>query len=463
MTLTAAIYCRLSIAPDGSTENVERQEADAREVAGRLGWSVGEVYADNSKSAWRRDVRRKAWEQMLADLEAGRWGGVVVYHGDRLIRAPRDLEDLIDLSQKKGIRLASPTGERDLENGDDQFILRIEAAAQHREVYATSRRVTAMFERMAEQGLSRRGGRGGRTFGYGPDGLTVNDGEADAIRDAARRVLAGEPISVVARDLNASGFTTTAGGRWDFANLKKLLLRPRIAGLLARHGQIVGPAAWPAIVDRETWEAVRAVLEHRATSFPNANNARRYLLSGIALCGPCRSTVVVRQAGGSETQRGYSCINRACKHKVHRAVYYVDPYVGGAVVERLSDPRIQERATAPDARPLIDELARLERRREQKLVEFADDDDPLARDVLRVTIPRIDQQITRVRGQLAASQSSHVLDGLWGIDLAGWEALPLTRQRAAVQALVRVTILPKGHRRPGFDPTTVLVEDILRG
>lgn len=459
--MRAAVYCRISLSRFGDTLKVDAQEDVCRQLAAAKGWTVADrhVYKDNSKSAWRADRKRPGWDAMVEAITNGEVDAIVVYHGDRLVRAPRDLEDLIDLAQRRGVKLASPTGERDLGDGDDQFILRIEAAAQHREVYATSRRVSAHYDRMAEQGLSKFAGCGGRTFGYERDFMTINAGEAEQIRDAARRLLAGDPISAIARDLNARGFTTTAGGPWEAGNLKKLMMRPRIAGLLVLRGTVIGPGAWPPILDRDEWETVCAVLQRTATRFTNVSNVSKYLLSGIARCGTCDATVAVRQGGGPGSARGYTCVSPDCKRKVHRAVHYVDPYVEGQILRKLQDPKIRERATAPDAKPLLEELGRLERRREQKLLDFADDDDPLAGDVLRVTVRRIDQQIVEVRGRIAASQNSHALDGLWGITAPEWDALPLARKRRAVQALVRVTILPNGRRGPGFNPATVLVED----
>lgn len=49
----AGIYCRLSYAPDGSLEKVERQETDCRQVGDRLAWPVSEahIFHDNNKSA----------------------------------------------------------------------------------------------------------------------------------------------------------------------------------------------------------------------------------------------------------------------------------------------------------------------------------------------------------------------------------------------------------------------------
>jgi hypothetical protein len=42
-----------------------------------------------------------------------------------------------------------------------------------------------------------------------------------------------------------------------------MLMAGRIAGLREHRGAIVAEADWPAIVDREVWEAARAVLAGR--------------------------------------------------------------------------------------------------------------------------------------------------------------------------------------------------------
>ena len=95
--LRAAVYTRLSYSPDGSLETTDRQEADCRRVAERLGASIDEVFCDNNRSAWRRNVRRPGWEKLLEGIAAGRWDLIITYHGDRLMRQPRDLEELLTL------------------------------------------------------------------------------------------------------------------------------------------------------------------------------------------------------------------------------------------------------------------------------------------------------------------------------------------------------------------------------
>ena len=460
--LRAAIYCRISLSRFGDTTKVDDQEKVCRQLAQQRGWTVAEhhVYKDNSISAWRRGVRRPAWEAMLDAIRADDIDAIIVYHGDRLIRQPWDLELLLDLAQG-GTMLASPTGERDLSNPDDQFVLRIEAAVGKREVDNTSRRMKWHFEKMAEKGIVRLGGRGGRAFGFEPDGMTVRQADADVIREVAGRVLSGEPIGAIARALNDRGVTTTTGGPWDHGALKKLMLRPRLAGLVARHGQIIGPAAWPAILDRETWETVCATLERKAAAFDYATNARRYLLTGIALCGTCQQPLVVRH-NTRPGLTGYGCINRDCPRKVHRAIHHLDPYVVGAAIALLNDPKVRERmqpAASVDTAPLVAELTEQQASRERWLVAAADDP-KLGPDLLRVTVARIDKRIDELRDLVAAARRPTVLDGLWGIDVSGWERLGLHRQRTVIAALMKVTVYASGRRGPGFDPKTVRLEQV---
>ena len=49
--LAAAIYARISRDREGAGLGVERQEADCRALAERLGWDVVAVYVDNDISA----------------------------------------------------------------------------------------------------------------------------------------------------------------------------------------------------------------------------------------------------------------------------------------------------------------------------------------------------------------------------------------------------------------------------
>jgi DNA invertase Pin-like site-specific DNA recombinase len=453
--LRAAIYCRISLARFGDTVKVDDQERLCRELAGQRGWTVQprHVYKDNSMSAWRRSRRRHGWDAMLTAIEAGEVDAIVVYHGDRLIRQPWDLELLLRIADEKRLRLASVAGDRNLDNPDDRYILRIEAAGNCRESDNTSRRLKRHFVRLEEQGRCRLGGRGGRAFGFEPDGMTIRQSDADMLREVADRILTGEAVGEICRDLNRRGFRTTTDGEWDHGALKKLMLRPRLAGLLARHGRIVGPAAWPAILDRDTWEAVRATLERKAAAFlPYTTNARKYLLTSIAECGSCGEPLPMKQ---SKHGSGYLCVNLECPRRVSRSQHHLDEYVAGACVELLNDRGLVDRlARDPDSGENVGaQIIALEARRKGLLDVF--DSSPLMTPAeLAKRLESIDAQVTELRSRQLGSTRAAVLAPRLGITREQWEDLPLSTRRTIVQHLMRVRVLP-GRKGPGFDPRTV--------
>jgi DNA invertase Pin-like site-specific DNA recombinase len=101
---------------------VDRQERLCREVAGRLGLVIapGVVFVDNNRSAWQRNRNRPGWNALLETIRAGQLRHVIVYHPDRLMRQPRDLEELLTLSEEHDITLHGQANRRDLSDADDR-------------------------------------------------------------------------------------------------------------------------------------------------------------------------------------------------------------------------------------------------------------------------------------------------------------------------------------------------------
>jgi hypothetical protein len=279
----------------------------------------------------------------------------------------------------------------------------------------------------------------------------------------AAEVLAGNSLRSIARKLNAEGTFTSQGRPWTPRAVALLLQRPRNAGLSQHRGEPIGPAKWPAILDSDTWRGVVAVLGD-PTRNTTTSRARKWLLSGLALCGVCgepvRSTV---SAWGTRRAPAYVC---PAGH-VRRNAVELDDYVEATVVERLSRPDAAE-LLAPDhtgdlaalhaqdagLRARLDELGRM----------FGDG----MIDALQLAsgTASIRTQREAVTEALAASSRGSVLQGVADApDVAEvWEGLDLSRRRAIVDVLLEVTILRTkrgGARRKGettFDPASVGIE-----
>jgi site-specific DNA recombinase len=466
----AGVYCRMSLVAMNDPTKVEDQARISRELAASLGWKVASgsghpepdgVYTDNNRSAWKRNRKRPAWDQMLADVEAGKINAIVVYHGDRLMRQPRDLENLIELAEGKGIRLAAPTGMRNLDNTDDRFVLRILVAQACMESDNTSRRRKAQYDRWALEGRVRPGGPGGRSFGFESDNLTPVEAEFELVREAAERVLAGESPYAVARDWNARGLTPTTGKPWRSGNLGPMLALPRYAGLMP-DGET--KAAWPAALDRETWERVRLVLEAKASAYTGHTNARRWLLSGIALCGACGEPLAARYARrnvakGMEAAAVYGCASPGCR-KVQRSAAHLDAYVGAMTVARLANPLNPEGQAVPVDRAA--EWAVLQRERADTEAELADYRRSAGRSrALNQRLDGIDRRMAELRELAAGDSRTRLLERYAGITREEWDdddLTPLSVRRALVAACFTVTVQPASKRGPGFRAEDVQVE-----
>lgn len=233
--LAGGIYARLSLAMMGDTTNVDDQEKIGRNLLGpAVVIAEHHVWKDNSRSAWRRDRKRPGWDDMLAAIERGELnnGLLGVYHGDRLARQPRDLEDLIDVGEPAELTLVFPTGRYNLADPDHQMMLRWIISRAKNEVDHLSRRLKNGRRRRWEAGLVRGGGRGGRPYGFETDGVTHVPSETAEIQAAAPRLLNGDRTLTIVKEWNARGLTTTAGGPWTHGTFKAMMLRPRYAGLM---------------------------------------------------------------------------------------------------------------------------------------------------------------------------------------------------------------------------------------
>jgi site-specific DNA recombinase len=457
MTRTAVIYCRISRDRVGAGLGVERQEADCRALAERLGWTVVAVHIDNDLSAYSRK-RRPAYELMLSQLRDGAADAVIAWHPDRLHRRVAELETFVTLCENHDVAIQTvQAGEVDLSTASGRMVARMLGAAAQHEIDHSRERMKAAKAQATAAGRWL-GGR--RSFGYEPDGVTVRPSEAKVLDEAAISLLAGRSLNAVTAEVNTKGFTTTTGKAFDATTLRRVLLKPRNAGLAADGGA----ACCPAIIAEPRWRALHALLTDPART-TTTGPERKWLGSGLYLCGVCGGTCRATLAG--KGIKSYTCKERKC---VTRSVEQVDEVVRGVIAARLARPdladllvrgdggdRVQQlHAEAHALRIRLDELAGL----------FASGDITGAQ--LRIGSERLRIALAEAEAALTAASSGSVLSSIASTasPAEAFLAAPLDRQRAILSALATVTLAPAKRGRPAgwqpgqpyFDPATVVIE-----
>lgn len=455
----AAVYVRISEDRAGGGLGVARQEADCRALCEQLGWSVAEVYSDNDLSAYS-GKRRPAYERLLVDVADGRRDAVVAWHLDRLTRRPAELESFIDVANAAGAALATVTGDVDIRTPTGRLLARQLGALARYESEHKSERIRRKARELAERG--RISGGGTRPYGFESDRVTIRPGEAAVIRDLAQRVLAGSTTRSLVADLTARGVPTVTGAPWTSIVVNRVLTSPRTAGLREHRGDIVGPAVWEAILDRDTWDAVRAILTDPSRRMNFAGGARRYLLSGIARCDLCGARLRARP---TQTRLpSLTCVrgpNFDGCGGIRIAAPPLDVFVTDLVLDRLDDPAVLAALTATDREDGNDELALLIRNDERRLDQLADAfaDDPAGDAIeFRRASQRIRARLEDNRSRLARARRHSAL-AIHGTDVRSrWSGLDLPQRRAVVTAVIdAVWIGPAVRGRNFFDPNRVRV------
>jgi DNA invertase Pin-like site-specific DNA recombinase len=423
------IYCRISQDYDGTLRSVESQEEDCRDaIDEQSDWTAGKAFHDHALSAWNPKVERPQFNQLMTRLESGDSDGVMVYDLTRFTRKPIEGERLLALA-KRGVVVASITSEYNLLTADGRKQFRDAMNAAAHESDKISERVARGKRKKARRGKSNASYRGYAMPGYlpNPEGWEPGEprtpvpadqlaAEREVVREMARRVLAGDTLDGIVRDLNTRGVTTVMGMLWTSVTVRQLLRRPSLTGLVEYKGEIQkGKDGQPMtldgdpVLDRDTWDALQSHFSARKRGRP----ATTYLLSGLARCGQCGHVLYGRPRVGlapyddGEPRRQYWCQPRAhgggCG-KLAIDQRYADAEVGAAVLRRLGDPKharvvAKQAAAAKAARAvLLADIARLD----NDAQDLASKTGTWGLARVEAAMESIDAQLGKARAKLAA-------------------------------------------------------------
>lgn len=458
MPTRAAVYARISSDDDHDALGVKRQQEDCEALARRKGWQVVAVHVDNDISAADKRKDRPGFAALLEQMQAGEVEAIVAGDLDRLVRRPIQLEEFVERCQAAGIRhLATVGGDVDLGTGDGLLVARIKGAVAADEVDRVRKRVKRKKLELAQAG--RPSGGGARPFGFEADKVTVRESEAALIRAAAQRILSGESLAAVCGEFAQAGVSTVSGRPWLPNVLRGMLTSPRVAGLRQHQGEVIGEAAWPAILDRATWEQVRAVL---LAPGRRRVGAGRRLLTGLLVCARpledgelCGARLV---SGINNGNRAYFCRKAPGFEGCGRLAIAAEPLedvIVEAVLLRFDSSEFAEELARRDA-PEDDGAAAEISSGQARLAELAEmwAAGEITRGEWMTARKSLEAAVEAAQRRVSRRRPTTVLDTLDapGALRQAWPELPLSRQRAVLAAVIdRVEVGPARRGYNKFD------------
>ncbi|SPM40551.1 hypothetical protein A4G27_05435 [Mycobacterium numidiamassiliense] len=475
-----AMYLRQSLAADGSEIKVSTQRKDLTELLTAEG-ATWDEFVDNDVSATthmpgskkKPKPRGGDYVRMIKFIEAGkartpgkRYAGIAPWKSDRLYREHRQLEDLIDLVDDRGLHiLTAGSGNIDLSTPEGRAMARVSCTFARMEMEQKSVRHRSENKRMAEEDA--RPSWPSRPFGYDAEvdpvtkkwwtirrdhtkrivatnTIRKHATEAKFVREAYRRFNAGTTLRTIATEWNKAGIKTPKGNTWSGAQVRALLLNPRNAGLREYNGNVVmvndrpKRGTWPPLVKPETWQ--RAVNKLKDPSRDTgAPRARKHLLSGIARCGREGCGAPLGSAISSRGQRQYAC-NRC--QKISRDADKLDEMVIARVVGWLSREDAADLLRPPidpvDAESLREERQALEARLEQLGREFA----KASPQFTKAALEEINGRLAEIKAALEDPGKAQIFEDVIGAKdvRRAFLKLDLGRRRTIINALVTVTV-----------------------
>jgi len=319
---------------DGTEGSTRRQElALASHIKNKEMGKVVGVYKDVA-SAYKEGAYRPEFENALIDLRAGRIDGIAVWRIDRLCRRAKQYREVLKVLEESGGRLLSlvegiDTAAEGMPKATTNIILTVLVELAEMEAEATSNRILLMHEDRARSGLVQRGQV--RPFGHTLDWFALVPHEAELIREAAKRILAGEGDWTIAKDWNQRGVLSTSGKTLSHSSMRYVMRSPRLIGKREYGDELFDLTGVPSILDEDTWQRVQDVLDSRHTQ---VGRKEQRLLSNIAVCGACDSPII----GGSEADGRlvYRCRRRPAQPNACGGVNATAAHVDARVDEEVT-------------------------------------------------------------------------------------------------------------------------------
>lgn len=302
----AAIYGRYSSHMQKDT-SIEQQFLDIRRYCQEQSITIVAEYADRGISGTTDD--RPEFQRMIRDSAKGKFNFVVVWKVDRFARDRYDSAMYKYRLKKHGVKVLY--AKETIPEGPEGILLEslLEGSAEYYSANLAQNIKRGMLANARECKITN----GSIPLGYrkGADmRYEIDPVEADVVRKIFRWYTDGISTVNICAMLNGAGHKTKYGRPFGKNSLRTILSNERYTGVYT-YDDIRIEGGIPAIIDKDTFDAARRMLNYHAKA-PAASMDIHYLLTGKLFCGHCKEPMI----GMSGTGKGggkfayYACANK---------------------------------------------------------------------------------------------------------------------------------------------------------
>ena len=261
--LRCAVYTRKSseegLEQEFNSLHAQREACEAFVASQRSeGWVlVRDQYDDGGISGGT--LERPGLKRLMADIEDGLVDIVMVYKIDRLSRSLADFAKLVEVFDGNGVTFVSVTQSFNTTTSMGRLTLNILLSFAQFEREVTAERIRDKVAASRKKGMWMGGV---PPFGYRVENrkLVIDLERAEHVRWIFARFIEIGSCTVLAREVAARGLGTPRGNRIDKKYLYRMMSNRAYLGEAVHKGDSY-PGEHEAVIDRETWDRVHAILQ----------------------------------------------------------------------------------------------------------------------------------------------------------------------------------------------------------
>lgn len=340
----------------GEMETLARHEKILLELAKKQKLTVTKIYKEIVSG--ETISARPVVQQLLEEVEDGRWKGVLVMEVERLARGDTIDQGIVARAFKaENTKIITPSKTYDPSNEFDEEYFEFGLFISRREYKTINRRIQRGRLQSAKEGKFIASV---PPFGYDKVRIENDKGytlrphpqEADIVRFIFRQYLAGEGCTVIAKQLDEMKVPTRSGRIWSKATVHDILRNPVYIGKIRWSYKIEKKTAvgkktvinkqpiyvqglHEPLVSQEDFEKAQTIMEDNRRPPVKGNATLKNPFTGIAYCGICGSRMERLGPNAHCPYDTLRCSNRYCnnvsapidiieKEVIHQIQLYMD-------------------------------------------------------------------------------------------------------------------------------------------
>ena len=302
--LRVAAYGRVSCEKDSMHHSMAAQISYySRLIQSHKDWVFCGVYSDEAITGTKDS--RDAFQRLLNDCRAGKIDMVLTKAVSRFARNTVTTLETVRELKSLGVDVFFEEQSIHSMGSDGELLLTLLASFAQEESRSASENVKWRIRHGFENGelMTLR-----YLYGYNitKGSVEINEAEASIVREVFSRIIGGESLTAVARDLEERKVQRTFGGHWSNRALKEMVTNEKYTGnailqktyvnnhlekkTVKNNGELrkyYAEGTHPAIISREVFEAAQKTLAAIQEKTSCRTPLERTAFSGMIVCGNC--------------------------------------------------------------------------------------------------------------------------------------------------------------------------------